>query len=233
MKPPAEKKDPTALSMQSGMSSSLVETSEDEAAKQKEAEKAAKAAKKGLSSKELDMDVDVVIEETETYTLLHLPSQVVASTTSGDTKNEEIAEVQAASERYEIFLENKKGSDNYTERGSQTMNLTQKTREVSHKGFGLENKEIQASWWDIYDSQQQKVVTEAERMKSEYYAMIDEIMTERLKTPGCMIDAEALAAEDSKKAFESMQAAQSKLMNSAIEGSQGGSQKRSGKGSSK
>jgi hypothetical protein len=40
-------------------------------------------------------------------------------------------------------------------------------------------------------------VTEEERMKTEYYAMIDEILVERLKHPGCMIDAEALASQDS------------------------------------
>lgn len=59
----------------------------------------------------------------------------------------------------------------------------------------MEHKEIQASWWDIYDSQQQKQVTDEQKMKSDYYAMIEEIMTERLK-PGSnngMIDAEALA----------------------------------------
>jgi len=61
------------------MSSSLVETSEDEEAKRKEAEKAAKAAKKGFSAKDLDADVDVVIEETETVMILHIPSQVVAA----------------------------------------------------------------------------------------------------------------------------------------------------------
>jgi len=77
--------------MQSGLSSSLVETSEDDEAKKKEAEKAAKAAKRGLSTKELEADVDVVIEETETIFLLHIPSQVVAAQTSGDTDNEEIA----------------------------------------------------------------------------------------------------------------------------------------------
>ena len=88
------------------------------------------------------------------------------------------------------------------------MNLTQKTREVSNKGFNLEHKEIQASWWDIYDSQQQKQVTDEEKMKSDYYAMIEEIMTERLK-PGNngMIDAEALAQQDSQTAFDQMQAA--------------------------
>ena len=126
--------------------------------------------------------------------LLHMPSQVVAAQTSGDGDNEEVTQVDAAIKRYETFLENKKGSDNYTERGSQTMNLTQKTREVANRGFTQENKEIQASWWSIYDSQQEQLVTEEEKMKTDYYAMIDEIMTERLKHPGCMIDAEALAS---------------------------------------
>lgn len=41
-------------------------------------------------------------------------------------------------------------------------------------------------------------------MKSDYYAMIEEIMTERLKNPTTngMIDAEALAQQDSQTAFD-------------------------------
>jgi len=139
--PPAQQKDNTALSMQSGMSSSLVETSEDEEAK-KLAEKAAKKAKRGLSTKELEAEVDVEINETETMFFLHIPSRIVAAQSTGDDENEEISELDAAIKRYEHFLEQKKGSDNYTERGSQTMNLTQKTREVANRGFMLETKEI-------------------------------------------------------------------------------------------
>ena len=87
---PGQQKDATALSMQSGMSSSLVETSEDEEAKKREAEKAAKAAKRGLSEKELEADVDVVIEETETIMILHIPSQVVAAQqAAGEADNDE------------------------------------------------------------------------------------------------------------------------------------------------
>ena len=77
------------------------------------------------------------------------------------------------------------------------MNLNQKTREVTNKGFTLEHKEIQASWWDIYDSQQQELISDEDKMKADYYAMIEEIMTKQLKTPGCMVDAEALASQDS------------------------------------
>ena len=60
-------------------------------------------------------------------------------------------------------------------------------------------------------------------MKTEYYSMIDKILTDRLKTPGCMIDAEALATHDTDKALNSMAVAQSKMMNSAIAKSEGGS----------
>ena len=105
--------------MQSGMSSSLVETSEDEEAKKREAEKAAKAAKRGLSEKELEADVDVVIEETETIMIMHIPSQVVAAQQAADAAdNDEAKAVQDAIQRYDSFLENKKGRDNYTDRGS-------------------------------------------------------------------------------------------------------------------
>ena len=69
-------------------------------------------------------------------------------------------------------------------------------------------------------------------MRTDYYAMIDEIMVERLKHPGCMIDAEALASQDSQKAFDQMQAAQTKLMSSAIARSES-SQKSQKGGSSK
>ena len=67
--------------------------------------------------------MNVQIEETETLFVLHMPSRVVAAQPSGDNENEEIAAVDAAIKRYDNFLENKKGSDNYTDRGSQTLNL--------------------------------------------------------------------------------------------------------------
>jgi len=38
--------------------------------------------------------------------------------------------VDAANKKYEALLQNKLGSDNYNDRGSQTMNLSQKTREI-------------------------------------------------------------------------------------------------------
>lgn len=48
------------------MTSSLLETSEDEEAKRKEAEKAAKKAKKGLTEEEKNSEVAFLLQETET-----------------------------------------------------------------------------------------------------------------------------------------------------------------------
>lgn len=67
--------------MQSGMTSSLMETSEDEEAKKKEAEKAAKKAKKGLSDKELEQEINIELSETSTMTLLYIRSVLVPSET--------------------------------------------------------------------------------------------------------------------------------------------------------
>lgn len=50
--------------MQSQLTSSLLETSEDEEAKKKADEKAAKKAKKGLSEEELSAQVDIELCET-------------------------------------------------------------------------------------------------------------------------------------------------------------------------
>jgi len=43
------------------------------------------------------------------------------------------------------------------------MNLTQKTREYSFEGYKHASKEVQATYWDIKDASQQKVVTKVEK----------------------------------------------------------------------
>jgi hypothetical protein len=58
-----------------------LETSEDEEAKKKEAEKLAKKQKKGLSDKEIETLVDIELSETDTFELLFIPGIVVAMDT--------------------------------------------------------------------------------------------------------------------------------------------------------
>lgn len=77
------------------MTSSLLETSEDEEAKRKEAEHAAKQTKKGLTEGELNADVTVTLAESETETLLLIPGVYV-----GGDKEEEFAATEKANKAY-------------------------------------------------------------------------------------------------------------------------------------
>ena len=105
--------------MQSQLTSSLLETSEDEEAKKKEQEKLNKKAKKGLSEKEIDAVVDNELAESETFELMFIPSSLVPNDT---TEHQEIA---MENKKYEELKSNKIGSDSYTEKG----------KEIHFKGF--------------------------------------------------------------------------------------------------
>jgi len=90
-----------------------METSEDEEAKRKEAEKAAKKAKKGLSEQEKDCEVAFTLQETDTQTLLLIPGVYV-----GGDKEEEFAATEKANKAYQALQEKKISSDTYIDRGS-------------------------------------------------------------------------------------------------------------------
>ena len=61
-----------------------MDTSQDEQAK-KEAERAAKAAKRGLTEAELEMEVEVDLVETDTITMMFYPGVVVNHDTQENT----------------------------------------------------------------------------------------------------------------------------------------------------
>jgi len=46
-----------------------------------------------------------------------------------------------------------------------------------------------------------KLVTDAEKMETEYYAQINEMLEDRIKHPGCMIDAETMAQYNSLEEY--------------------------------
>ena len=62
-----------------------METSEDDEAKKKEAERAAKKGQKGLSPEELEEIIDVELCESNTLTFLHIPGVVVNHETEEHT----------------------------------------------------------------------------------------------------------------------------------------------------
>jgi len=59
------------------LTSSLLETSEDEEAKKKAEEKLAKKNKKGLTEKEIEAMIDIELCESETFDLMFIPSSLV------------------------------------------------------------------------------------------------------------------------------------------------------------
>lgn len=70
------KKPKETMSLDSKLTSSLVETSEDEEAKRKEAERK-KKEKRGLTAAELDEIIDIELRETSTLILLNIPQTMV------------------------------------------------------------------------------------------------------------------------------------------------------------
>jgi len=98
-----------------------METSEDEEKKKKE-EADAKKRKKGLTAAELDAYIDVNLKETKTITLLIIKGTAVNQDTEEHTR------ATQDNKDYEALRQAKIGSDSYTSRASQTLNLTQKAK---------------------------------------------------------------------------------------------------------
>jgi hypothetical protein len=99
--------------------------SEDEEARRKEEEKKNTKAKKGeLTEAELNVHIDIELVETETETIIAIPG------ITGVAETEEYAVIAEELKKYDTLLANKKGSDAYENRGSQTINPTMKTKNI-------------------------------------------------------------------------------------------------------
>ncbi len=92
-----------------------------------------------------------------------------------------------------------------------------KSTDVYYKGFQQEPKDTQATNWDIDDASKQQKIEDHQKQKMEYEASIRDIMTEKLQTPHCLVDAEALShisivttQSDQKKPTNKSNAASSK-----------------------
>lgn len=80
------------------------------------------------------MLVDIELAETETFELLHIPAVLVQHDT-----DEHTAAVND-NKKYQDLIANKIGSDSYTDRGAQTLNLVTKSKECLYQGFLQEHK---------------------------------------------------------------------------------------------
>jgi hypothetical protein len=68
------------------------------------------------------MNIDILLCETETDTVIAIPG------ITGVAETEEYAIIAEELKKYDTLLANKKGSDAYEPRGSQTINPTMKTK---------------------------------------------------------------------------------------------------------
>lgn len=135
--------------MHSQLTSSLLETSEDEEAKKKELEKQDKKAKKGLTEKEIEAIIDIELSETNTFSILFIASSMVQN------DGPDYTVIASENKKYDELKAAKVGSDSYMQRGSQTLNLTLKSKEIPKPKFEQESKDIQSSKWDIDDASKQ------------------------------------------------------------------------------
>jgi hypothetical protein len=100
-----------------------METSEDSEARAKaEAAKKGEKKSKGLTDDDLKAPVNVELTETGTNIMFFIPSVI------GVHETEEYTVIAEENAKYETLLGNKKGSDSYEPRGSQTLNNRMKGR---------------------------------------------------------------------------------------------------------
>ena len=81
---------------------------------------------KVLSEKEKNEEIEILLEETPTTTLLSIRGLCVMNET------EDFTQVSAANESYEKLVNSKATSDNFNERNAQTFNFAPKNKEVHH-----------------------------------------------------------------------------------------------------
>lgn len=99
-----------------------------------------------LTEADLDKMVHLTLSETETIWMLDFPGTCVA-------EDNEIAEsVKEKNQRYEELLKNRVGNDSYVERGMQTFNSGQKSKEIQSSTVELHEVGCVATNWDMYDT---------------------------------------------------------------------------------
>jgi len=99
-----------------------------------------------LTEADLDKMVHLTLSETDTIWMLDFPGTCVA----GDSEIAE--EIKEKNQRYEELLKNRVGNDSYVERGMQTFNSGQKSKEIQSSKVELHEVGCVATTWDMYDT---------------------------------------------------------------------------------
>lgn len=176
----------TGMQTSQSMLSSMLEGSEDEESRRQEAKKKKKEEKKGLSEAEKNTLVDITLTETETMTLLYIPGTICTDPTDDSMK---------PTDEYKKLLQYKVGADSYNNRGVQTLNLTQKAKDIApEKIFMLKDMKVQVNNYEIEEENRKIREDDGAAMIRIYEKSINDIMADKLQDPRALIDSEELAS---------------------------------------
>mmetsp|Transcript_62157 Transcript_62157/g.182244 ORF Transcript_62157/g.182244 Transcript_62157/m.182244 type:complete len:851 (+) Transcript_62157:117-2669(+) len=153
----------------------------DEAPTANQAESRLKAHKsQGLTKDELARNIDIVLAETETDTLLYFPSLCVAM--DGAASQDVISRNKAYEELCTIMAE----SDSYKEQHAQTVNNQPKSKDVFAAPPSQESVEVNANGWDIYDTFATDPVPKHQQIQDACDKESALTVAQAVKKPGCL-----------------------------------------------
>ena len=89
--------------------------------------------------------------------------------------------------KYGKLIEDKKGSDNFTQRATQTFNYQSKSKEQQSNRIEKYDGGCFASIWDLYDASLQEQQSDYEILQSEIKKNIEKELIEYLKNPFCLL----------------------------------------------
>jgi WD40 repeat protein len=136
----------------------------------------------GLTKDELERNVDLILTETETETLLHFPSLCVA------LDNAHSAAVSARNKAYDELVNSKADSDQYREQHAQTLNHPHKAKEVLAAPPQQESVEVNANGWDIYDTFATDPVPKHVQIQQACEKESAAAVALAIKKPGCLFN---------------------------------------------
>jgi len=134
----------------------------------------------GLSKEELDKNVDIILSETETDTLLFFPSLCIA------LDNPQSAAVSKRNKVYEELCSSKADSDQYRDQHAQTIYNPHKQKEVFAAPPTTETVEVNANGWDIYDTFATDPVPKHEQIQQACDKESAATVAQAIKKPGCL-----------------------------------------------
>lgn len=167
------------------MSKRSDESDTSEETRKKEKEKKKKPKSKKLTDDELNNFCPVRLQETDTNTLLYIPSLIV-----GNNDVQLHQEVEQRNAAYEKLLSTKTGSDNFGNHAAQTFNYISKDKaqltRINEDNTEENEVACQANEFEILHEASQPTVTYYDQLRDELNRQIEKEFQEKLKNP-CLL----------------------------------------------